>query len=68
MNGGNDRAAGKVWVQDFMHDIEKNTNIAVLGDSAMASVLCEKWFNHRDAQSMSLTTPSIYSMMLTHRR
>jgi hypothetical protein len=67
MSDGNDRATGKVWVECFMNDIGKNTNIAARGDSDIASVLCENWFNHCDAQNMSLTTPSIDSI-LTHRR
>jgi hypothetical protein len=63
---------GNVYVQGQLIKIEKNTNIAVLGDSIMASIMCEKWFNHRDTQGTHLTHPTIHpspsSFILIHYR
>jgi hypothetical protein len=47
-----DGVPGHVHVQGVMHVVEKNTLIAVFGDSVMATVLCEKWLKDRIAEGI----------------
>lgn len=50
-----DGTPGCVWLGRTPHMVEKNTRLAVLGDAIMASVLVEKWYDHRNAQGTSRT-------------
>ena len=47
-------AAPTVYLQvnGNMHSIPKNSDLAVLGDSVLATVLCKMWYEYRNAQGM----------------